>query len=228
VADIGCGPGAASLDLADVVGPSGRVIAVDQSQRFLDIVLQRARANRVRHIHVQQANLNEWRPQVPLQGAWCRWVLSFLREPQRLVAGLGQCALPGARIVVHEYYDYAAWKMHPRVPEQEVFVRTVMQSWRDSGGEPDIALSLPRLLSNAGFHVVEQRPIAQVLTADDHAWSWLAGFIKSGASRLASLSYLTDAEADNILQTFEAAAQTPGVQMIAPSVLEIIAVKRNR
>jgi len=35
VVDVGCGPGYASLDLAELVGSSGRVIAIDRSQRFL-------------------------------------------------------------------------------------------------------------------------------------------------------------------------------------------------
>src|SRR5258705_13430646 len=34
--DIGCGPGHASVDLAEIVGPSGRVVAIDRSRRFLD------------------------------------------------------------------------------------------------------------------------------------------------------------------------------------------------
>src|SRR5574341_2357266 len=34
--DIGCGPGHASVDLAGIVGPSGRIVAIDRSRRFLD------------------------------------------------------------------------------------------------------------------------------------------------------------------------------------------------
>src|SRR5207253_3360574 len=33
--DIGCGPGYASLDLAEIVGPAGRVTSIDRSARFL-------------------------------------------------------------------------------------------------------------------------------------------------------------------------------------------------
>ena len=36
VLDVGCGPGYAALDLAELVGPSGAVIAIDKSERFLD------------------------------------------------------------------------------------------------------------------------------------------------------------------------------------------------
>jgi ubiquinone/menaquinone biosynthesis C-methylase UbiE len=35
VLDVGCGPGYASLDLAEMVGPCGRVVALDKSERFL-------------------------------------------------------------------------------------------------------------------------------------------------------------------------------------------------
>jgi ubiquinone/menaquinone biosynthesis C-methylase UbiE len=35
VIDVGAGPGFATLDIATIVGPHGRVIAIDQSQRFL-------------------------------------------------------------------------------------------------------------------------------------------------------------------------------------------------
>ena len=35
VLDLGCGPGFASLDLAELVGPDGEVFAVDGAERFL-------------------------------------------------------------------------------------------------------------------------------------------------------------------------------------------------
>jgi SAM-dependent methyltransferase len=34
IIDVGCGPGFAALDLAELVGPTGRVHAIDQSARF--------------------------------------------------------------------------------------------------------------------------------------------------------------------------------------------------
>jgi ubiquinone/menaquinone biosynthesis C-methylase UbiE len=44
ILDIGCGSGNASLDLAAIVGPAGRVVALDKSRRFLDVAESRARA----------------------------------------------------------------------------------------------------------------------------------------------------------------------------------------
>jgi len=42
VMDIGCGMGYFTLGLAEIVGDSGRVIAVDLQQKMLDIMLKRA------------------------------------------------------------------------------------------------------------------------------------------------------------------------------------------
>ena len=41
--DVGCGPGYAAVDLAEIVGPSGRIIALDRSQRFLAALQRLAR-----------------------------------------------------------------------------------------------------------------------------------------------------------------------------------------
>ena len=35
VLDVGCGPGYATLDLAEIVGPTGTVVALERSERFL-------------------------------------------------------------------------------------------------------------------------------------------------------------------------------------------------
>lgn len=42
--DLGCGPGFFTLDMAQMVGEGGRVIAVDLQQGMLDLLVKRARA----------------------------------------------------------------------------------------------------------------------------------------------------------------------------------------
>ena len=36
--DLGCGPGYLSFDLSKIVGPNGKVIAVDNSKKFIDYI----------------------------------------------------------------------------------------------------------------------------------------------------------------------------------------------
>src|SRR5262245_49869102 len=158
--DVGCGPGHASLDLAEIAGPGGRVVAFDRSRRFLDALEATLGERRLGHVETREIDLDAERlPALGADGAWSRWVFAFGKRPRDLLAGLAAALRPGGVFVSHEYLDYATWRLAPRSGEFEEFVRVVMETWRQSGGEPDIGLSLPGWLGEAGFEVRSLRPI---------------------------------------------------------------------
>src|ERR1700722_7282652 len=72
--EIGCGPGYATLDLAELVGSSGRVVAVDKSDRFLS-TLDRERCRRgLDNIVTHNVDFDGGElPPVTADAAWCRW-----------------------------------------------------------------------------------------------------------------------------------------------------------
>ncbi len=55
--DLGCGRGYATFDLADIVGRDGRVIGIDRSRRFLDVLEAAARARGLAHIETLELDL---------------------------------------------------------------------------------------------------------------------------------------------------------------------------
>jgi SAM-dependent methyltransferase len=153
--------------------------------------------------------------------AWCRWVLSFVADPQATVRHIAQALRPGGVAIFHEYADYGAWQMMPRNADVDRFRTLVMQSWRDSGGEPDIALHLPTLLAAAGMEVVEARPLIQIVRRGDFAWSWPASFMAVHAARLHELGYASAQGAARFAHALENCPD--GTLMITPLVAEIIA-----
>jgi SAM-dependent methyltransferase len=153
--------------------------------------------------------------------AWCRWVLSFVADPQATVRHIAQALRPGGVAIFHEYADYGAWQMMPRNADVDRFRTLVMQSWRDSGGEPDIALQLPTLLAASGMEVVEARPLTRIVRRGDFAWSWPASFMAVNAARLHELGYASAEEAARFARALENCPD--GTLMITPLVAEIIA-----
>src|SRR5919109_4859815 len=130
IIDIGSGSGNATLDLAEIVGPSGRVIALDQSRRFLDVVIARARERGFINISKYQVDLDrDPLPDIEADGAWNRWVLSFTTLPRELLDQIPGCLKPGARFVIHEYFNYGTWRSVPPAPEIDDFVATVIRTW---------------------------------------------------------------------------------------------------
>jgi SAM-dependent methyltransferase len=224
--DVGCGPGYATLDLAAAVGPSGRVIAVDQSQRFLDHLRRQVGARGLTCVETAQRDLSrEDLPAVQPDFAWCRWIFAFVRDPRALASRVAAALGPGGRLVIHEYFNYATWRMLPPSSELEEFVAAVMASWRADGGEPDIGSYLPVWLEEDGLQIESVRPLVFIAAPGDPMWQWPATFVRVGLDRLVALGRLTSERATAIAAAFDAAAQRPGVRILTPTVAEVIAVK---
>ena len=221
VIDVGAGPGWASADLAEIVGQKGRVIALERSESFLAAIRARGLGNVEPRAHdVSAAPFGE----AIADAAWCRWVLSFVEAPQRTVDHVARALKPGGVAIFHEYADYGAWQMMPPDAELDRFRGLVVQSWRDAGGEPDVALRLPFWLVAAGLEPVEVRPLIEIVGPADFMWQWPASFMAVGARRLAALGYVDPDEAERLGTVLDRAP--PGAHMITPLVAEVIARKR--
>jgi SAM-dependent methyltransferase len=220
--DIGCGPGYASKDLAEIVGAEGKVIAIDRSERYLEALRRAAIENvETRLLDLDRDDL----PAAGAHGVWARWVFAFLERPADLVKRIAAVLQPGGRLVIHEYFDYGAWRLAPRSAIFEESVATVTKSWRASGGEPDIALDLPSWLEDSGFSVTSWQPFIDVITRHDFMWQWPKTFIEVGLRRLVELGAITERYAGIVRNDFVACEAAPHTRMITPGVLEIIAVR---
>ncbi len=227
ILDIGCGPGYASLDLAEIVGPSGKVIAVDRSERFLESLQKRSAERGLGNIEIYTQDLDDADlPGVPADGAWCRWVYAFVKNPRQLLARAGDRLKKGGVIVIHEYFDYSTWRMTPRSHEFEEFVRIVTESWRADGGEPDIGLNLMVWLGELGFETKSLLPIVDIVPKSNYIWQWPKAFIDVGLKRLVDLGRMAPERAEAILRDYAAAEVSPQTLMITPGVVEIIAMKK--
>ncbi len=140
---------------------------------------------------------------------WCRWVASFVTDLPRLVGHVSSALRPGGHAIFHEYVNYATWRTIPHVPALEAFVTEVMASWRDAGGEPDIATALLPALSSAGFEIVDTTPIIFAVNPAHFAWQWLRAFIVSNLKRLVESGRITEAWAVQAQHDFTVFEQSP-------------------
>jgi SAM-dependent methyltransferase len=220
VIDVGAGPGWASADLAEIVGAGGRVIALERSESFLAATRARGLANV--EVRAQDVCADGFGESVA-DAAWCRWVLSFVEAPERTIGHIARALKPGGVAVFHEYADYGAWQMMPPDADLDAFRGHVMRSWRDAGGEPDVALSLPAWVDAAGLELVEIRPLIEIVGRGDFTWQWPAAFMAVNARRLAELGYCSDEEAERYASVLDRAP--PLARMVTPLVAEVIARK---
>ena len=122
VLDVGAGPGYATLDLAEIVGPTGEVVALERSENFVRAMEQTCCARSLSNVKIQRLDLmTDELPSGNYDFSWCRWVLSFVNDPAVLVRKLGDVMRRGSVAIFHEYGHYETWHFVPRLPNQERF-----------------------------------------------------------------------------------------------------------
>lgn len=224
VLDVGAGPGFATCDLAEIVGPEGHVLALERSKRFVEAGRHRCAERKLNNVQIRCCDVIEDPiDEGGFDAAWVRWVACFVSSPQRLVERLAAALRPGGVVVFHEYWDYGAWSIAPDPDWLRSFVKEVMLSWRADGGEPDVATQLPALLEQAGFQIRHIRPHAHCVRPCDPLWQWPAGFIEINLGRLLDLGRVSPAWVERVRSGLRAAEQRSCSVMSTPMVLEIIA-----
>jgi hypothetical protein len=120
---------------------------------------------------------------------------------------------------------YETYQSIPPSTRIEEFIIHVMRSWRDFGGEPNVARFLPAYLAAAGCRVLETRPISFSAQPHQPVWQWPASFIDVNLQRLLDLG-LVDADwVTAVKDDMRRLEANPNALLITPMVLEIIAEK---
>ena len=95
VIDAGAGPGWAAFDLAEMVGPRGRVHALERSQRFFAHLSEQTAARRLAQVSPTELDLVTDPLLVREADAfWIRWVLAFVEDPGAVLAKLTAALRP--------------------------------------------------------------------------------------------------------------------------------------
>jgi SAM-dependent methyltransferase len=225
VLDVGAGPGYATVDLAEIVGRAGKVIAVERSINFVNAINHSIESRELSNVKVHELDLmNDDLPGGPFDFSWCRWVLCFVSNPNALVKKISGALRPGGRAIFHEYGHYTTWRFVPPRPNHEEFRDYVVATWRGSGGDPDTGLRLPAWLNDAGLTIRSIVPRIFCIQPSDYMWQWPAQFIQVHLLRLQELGKI-DASFGDKVRADLAAAEREGSFMMTPLVLEIVAEK---
>jgi len=226
VLDVGAGPGYATVDLAEIVGPSGRVVAVERSGNFVSAIERTISERSLSNVEVHELDLmNDELPAGPFDFTWCRWVLCFVSDPNLLVGKISSALRKGGRAIFHEYGHYTTWQFFPRRATLEEFRSHVIATWQASGGDPDTGLQLPSWLTKNGFAACSIVPRIFCLRPSHYMWQWPSQFIHVHLLRLQELGVIDSAFAENVRRDLASAGEEGTSFMLTPLVLEVVAEK---
>lgn len=224
--DLGCGPGFAAVDLASLVGTSGRVIAVDGSRRFVDHLVALSAALGMTQVETRLADVQELDlPAESLDGAYARWLLCFVRDPEAVIAAVARALRPGAALAIMDYFNYLAVTLAPRSEVFDRIVRAVFESWRGHDGDLDVMSRVPGLLMRAGLRVADVRPIARIARPGSALWEWPGSFFRGFVPKLVEEGFLAAGDQRAFEEEWQRRSQDPTTFLSTPPMLQVIGVK---
>jgi ubiquinone/menaquinone biosynthesis C-methylase UbiE len=154
VIDAGCGGGDVSFDLAERVGPSGRVIGFDLDETKLTAAREEAERREVGDIEFHKGSVVEkW----PAEGAalvYVRFVLTHLPVPEALLYRAMEALSPGGAIIVEDV-DFAGHFCDPHCDAFFRFTELYAEAAHRRGADAFIGRRLARMLDTAGFADVD-------------------------------------------------------------------------
>ena len=229
VLDVGCGPGYASLELAQLVGAGGAVVGVDESEFFLQFARARAAVLDLKHTDFRVGDATDLGA-VGLAGAsfdlvYARWVFCFVPDPEAVVRGLARLVRPGGRVAVQDYFNYQSMTLAPRRESFDRVIRAVAQSWRDRKGNPDVMGVLPRLFREHEFRVEVLRPTKVLTRPGESMWYWPDSFWRSFLPRMEKMGYITAEERSAFEGAWAEASSDPDTFMLLPTVFDLVVVR---
>lgn len=225
--DVGCGPGHAAFDLAELVGPTGSVHGVDISERFVRRLRAEAGARRVAHVTAELADVERLElPAGAFDGAWCRWVLCFARDPEAVVRAVARALRPGGTFAVQDYSRYDGVYLAPPHPGLERIFQAVVEAWRASGGNPRVGADLPALMERCGLSVEAIEPISRIARPGTQLWAWPRTFLDNFLPGLVEQGRLAAEERDAFEALWAEREAMPGAYFHSPPMIRMVARRR--
>jgi SAM-dependent methyltransferase len=224
--DLGCGPGYTTLDLAQVVGPGGKVIAIDRDgEHSLPLLSVQAEAAGLFNIETRAANLETFDLQEgSVDGVYGRWVLMYLSKAtvKSLLGRMAKWLRPGGVCALTEFCNYRHIHIHPEskyLPEiAEALIQAVAG---DRGCNPEIGNDLPGLLHSAGLDV-EINVIVKAVRATTQEWLWPDSLFRSHLPALVKEGFLANSVFDDFLAEWEARSKEPGAIFFGSPMMAVV------
>jgi arsenite methyltransferase len=152
ILDVGCGPGYYCVELADAVGPSGRMVGLDSSAAMLALAERRCAG--LDNVELREAEAVA----LPVGDASFDAVLSvqvqeYVPDIGAGLAELHRALRPGGRALVWDI-DWATVSVHS---EDDALTERVLRAWDEHLAHPSLPRTLAPLLRAAGFEDVRMQ-----------------------------------------------------------------------
>ncbi len=199
VLEIGCGLGTDARTLASQVGPTGRVIALDKSKRFLEVAAQRTDLPNVEFRH-GDVNALDFEDNL-FSACYSNRVFKYIENPLQAISEMARVTKKGGKIFIAEVDTES--KM--LIPHDEKIRSAIMSVTNRQFPQSRVALNISSYYDQCGLKKINT--LIRLLSFD--GWNKNSGFISQDTINLLNkaikLGLISQLERDHYIQACEEA-----------------------
>ncbi|MBK9013032.1 MAG: methyltransferase domain-containing protein [Saprospiraceae bacterium] len=223
ILDLGCGPGFCTVELAYIVGHSGKVIGVDLSPNYVAALKQQAELHSL-PIELRTCSFDEMElAPNSLDGMFCRWALAWVPNPEEVLTKVRDALKPGGRMVIHEYFDWTTLQTEPPLPHLKKGIAAAYRSMKtEQTGDIDVGRRVPVMAEAIGLQVLHTRPMSKLARPSDLTWEWPRSFFTIYLPKLVERGLITEGEVALALSDLRKLTTMPNAMVFCPMMVEVV------
>jgi SAM-dependent methyltransferase len=221
--DCGCGPIGALPVLAELVGPSGRVVGVDANQAAIDRARSVIAALELANVELVVGDLHDLDVDAlggPFDVAFTRLFLMHQPDPVRTLRHLAGLLRPGGRIVAHEPLRGPAPRSYPNLDALGGYWELLHAVMQRAGLPAQTVEELPRSARAAGLDVVAARGFFLLTDPPELGFELHAATAAAYRDRATALGVSAET-VDELLNTLRTAATADYQWVSTPFFLDL-------
>jgi ubiquinone/menaquinone biosynthesis C-methylase UbiE len=172
VLDVGCGSGAITKGIRDLVDHKGQVVGIDTSEHL--IALAREQYTSVPNLRFEVADIHTYQPAEPFDVVTSARVLQWLSNPEAALRQMKTMLKVGGCLTILDYnHEKIQWA--PAAPKSmQTFYAAFLKWRRDAGMNNAIADQLPAMFEKIGLENIATDQ-SELTTSDSLAFTEEAG-----------------------------------------------------
>lgn len=189
VLDLGTGIGHVAMIVAEMVGPDGHVVGIDNSARLLEVAA--ARTSTRPQLRFVQGDVRSWRDTEPFDAIVGRLILFHLADPVSVLRHHAASLQPAGLLLALDF-DLAASRAEPALPLVSEALEWVRAAFRSVGASPAIGVPSALLLAQAGLADVQGFGIqGDMAPSDPGGPALLSGVVRTLAPQIVAAGLAT-------------------------------------
>ena len=165
-ADLGCGSGDVTFEMAALAGPAGSAVGIDMDLAKLELARAAARGRSLVNVAFETGDVNRWQHAGEYDFVYCRFLFQHLARPVDLLRRMWQAVRPGGALVVEDA-DLEGLFCDPDNDGFSFYRRIYAEVLARNGGDPGCARRLARYFREIGICDSEMRMQQGINAAGD-------------------------------------------------------------